>query len=376
MSEPDLGQPLAGALAAGVGMTGRGVRIAPLVPLPAVLAELGFDSAAVVGEAGFDLAMLEDPDREISYAASSKLLAHCVAVTRCEHLGLLLGARGGLATLGLPGLLMMTAPDVASALAAVIAFLRLHDRIGVPSLEIGDEFSVFGYQVVEAGGGVAAQVHDLAIAVACNLMRALCGNEWNPTEVLLPRRSPVDAAPWGRFFRAPVRFNAGRCGLVFASHWLRKPLPGSNDLVHRHLVRDATERLRAEPAADFIGEVRGAVRQTMAHGRCNAAGVAQWLGLNERTLDRRLQRLGTTFGEVRDAVLFAMSTQLLDDSAMNLTEIAAAIGYAEASSFIRAFVRWSGQTPTAWRRARARPAGPATPVHAAPPARRSRSRSP
>ena len=79
--------------------------------------------------------------------------------------------------------------------------------------------------------------------------------------------------------------------------------------------------------------------------------VAAMLGLHERTLNRRLQAEGTTFMQLRDAALHSKSLQLLGFSAMNLAEVAEALGYADATTFIRAFNRWSGQTPGQWRRA-------------------------
>lgn len=338
---------------------GATVRIGPLVHIPPVLRELGCAPEAVVADVGFDPAYFEDPDLPITYVAGSKLIAHCVAVTGCEHFGLLVGTRGDPSMLGLVGFLLMNAPNVGSALQDLLKYLDLHDRGGVASLETRDGTSLLGFAIVEPDAQAVDQIYDLSMAVACNIMRGLCGPQWTPAEVLLPRKRPTDSGPWTRVFRAPIRFEAGQCALAFPSRWLAQPVPAANAQLHRHLEREAAG-MRSGLGLGFVGEVRRTVSGTIASGKCTIAHIAQLLGVHERTLNRRLLAEGATFKDVRDEVRYGMSRQLLLNTSMTLTEIAAALGYADASAFLRAFARWSGQTPQRWRDARAiaRPHGP------------------
>ena len=331
---------------------GATVRIGPLIHIPPVLRELGFVPEAVLAEAGFDPAYFDDPDLPIPYVAASKLLAHCVAFTRCEHFGLLVGARGDPSILGLVGFLLMSAPDVGTALRDLLNYLDLHDRGGVASLETRGGTSLLGFAVVEPDAQAIDQIHDLSMAVGHNIMRTVCGPKWTPAEVLLPRRRPADPAPWTRVFRAPIRFEAGRSALAFPSRWLAHPTPAANPPLHRHLEREAAG-VRSSWRPGFAGEIRRTVSGTIASGKGTSADIAQLLGIHQRTLNRRLLADGTTFKEIRDEVRYAISRQLLGNTSMNLTEIAEALGYAEASAFLRAFARWSGQTPQRWRDAHA-----------------------
>jgi AraC-like DNA-binding protein len=89
-------------------------------------------------------------------------------------------------------------------------------------------------------------------------------------------------------------------------------------------------------------------------GKGFGADVAQVLAMHLRTLNRRLRDQRTTFQDVLDRVRFAVANELLEDAAAPLPRIAAALGYSEAASFVRAFRRWTGVTPGAWRRS-ARP---------------------
>ena len=340
----------AGALPTGVGASSR---IGTLVALGPVLRSLGFEPSAVLSGTGFDLGYFTDPDLPIQYAAGSRLLHHCATVTGCAHLGLLLAERAGAEVMGLPGLLLMSASTLGTGLRGLVQTMELHDRGAVLTLEVERGVAVLGYAIV-ADVAWVDPLHDLAMTVGCNLMRGCFGDSWSPNEVLLPRQQPADKLPWRQFFRAPVRFGAGRCAISFPAQWLELSLPAANPTLHRYLQQEA-ERLQSLPGKGLVDEVHRMVRATIANPPCTATRVAALLGLHERTLHRRLQADGTNFRQVRDEVLYSRSRQMLASTSMRLAEVASALGYAEASAFIHAFTRWSGHTPDQWRRALARP---------------------
>ena len=76
--------------------------------------------------------------------------------------------------------------------------------------------------------------------------------------------------------------------------------------------------------------------------------------MHRRTLTRRLSGAGISFRAITNQTRFEIARQLLEETDISLGQIAAALGYSEASAFTRAFGRWSGQTPSAWRAATAR----------------------
>lgn len=326
--------------------------------VPQVLHELGFAPEAVLAETGFAPAYFGDPDLPLPYEAAARMLAHCAAATGCEHFGLLAGERAGPECLGLAGLLLVSATDVATALGDLVRHLDLHDRGAVVSLEVNHGLAFLGYTIVLPVVAGAAVANDLAMAVGRNLMRSLCGPGWRPTKVLLPRRRPSLATPWTRCFGAPVQFDAERCALAFDARWLARPLAAANPLVHSHLAKEAAAA-RTLQEVGLVDQVRRVVRGMVSTPPCTTSRVAALLGLHERTLNRRLQAAGTTFMRQRDDVLYAMSLQLLDATSMPLTEVALVLGYADAAAFSRAFVRWSGQTPGRWRRRSVRSPSPA-----------------
>ncbi|KPK54672.1 MAG: hypothetical protein AMJ59_24640 [Gammaproteobacteria bacterium SG8_31] len=330
------------------------VRVGPLMGLAQLVRDLGQDPQPAF--ARLDLAPddFADPDSEISFVRAARLLASCVSETGCQHLGFLLGQRISPSSLGMPGYLLHTAPDVRAALVNLVRYFDLHDRGAVLIFDTAGSVTRLGYAIHLPGVPAAEQIYDLSIAVECNIMRGLCGADWNPDEVRLARSALPDATPYELFFRAPIRFEADHSAVVFPSRWLDQRLSTSNPELHRHLEKEA-ERLHAGQPMDLAEQLRGLLRGALATRRADANAIASQLGLHERTLNRRLHQAGTSFRRELKAVRFQVARELLANTKLPLARIAAALNYADTSAFIRAFRQWSGIPPAAWRRRHGHP---------------------
>jgi AraC-like DNA-binding protein len=324
------------------------VRIGTILALPSILRDLGADPAEIVAEAGFELALFDDPDNRISYAARSHLVAHCVARTGCQHLGLLIGQQISLQSLGLVGLLVKYAPDVGTALRNLVQFLHVHVRGAVTSLETGGDLAILRYEIYQPGVEATAEVSDGAVAALFNMMRSLCGPDWKATEIRLAHRRPDDVRPFRSFFRVPLVFDAEQNAVVFAADWLNHCLPETDPELRRLLLKEI-DAIEARHGDDFPGQVRSVLRTALVTGYARSDQVAAMFSMHSRTLSRRLNDFGTSFQTLLDEGRFEIARQMLEDSRMEVSQVAMTLAYADASAFTRAFRRWSGTTPAQWR---------------------------
>jgi AraC-like DNA-binding protein len=204
------------------------------------------------------------------------------------------------------------------------------------------------YGIYAPGVAGSEQIGEGAIAITCNVVRSMCGADWAPTEVLLASRRPTDVRPYRRFFRAPVRFDAEQNALVFPDTVLDQRLPHANPELQQLLLEEV-RRLDREWALDFSTKVRRVVRAGLIVGQCSADRTAALFAVQRRTLGRRLRAEGTSFEALLAEIRYETARQLLTDTTIPMRQIAEALGYAEVSVFTRAFKRWSGATPSAWR---------------------------
>lgn len=324
------------------------VRIAGALAIPSVLRSLGADPVRVLAEAGVDIALFDNPDNLISFAKRSRLIKHCVDRTGCAHFGLLVGAHNGLDSLGMVGLLMRYAPDVGTALANLVRHLHLHGRGGATTLTVTGAMAALGYGIHLPQTVASDQIGDGAVAFMFNLLRALCGPDWTPIEVLFAHRQPENVQPFRRLLRARLRFDAEQNALVFRAEQLERKLPAHDPQLYE-LLRRQVEALESQRSDDLPGQVRTALRTALTEGDASAQRIAATFSMHSRTLSRRLGAYGTSFQQLVDETRYEIARQMLEASTMDVRQIGLLLDYADASAFTRAFRRWSATTPGQWR---------------------------
>lgn len=320
-------------------------RIGALDVIPQLLRQFGVDPLPVLAAAGLEASAMDHADNTIPYAAFGRILAEAARRSRCEQFGLLAGQAWNLSSLGLLGQLMRHAPTVGDALRTAIVHHHLNSQGGVVFLREREGVAELGYAIYHRGTQGISQIYDGVLATLVSFMRELCGAGWAPTEVRLAHAAPVDPSAYRRLFRCPMRFDSEMNALRFPADGLARPVAGADPSVRRLLERQAWAL--AQP--DLVEKLRRSLRVLLLHRVVSADAVAELLAMHRRTLNRRLQALGTTFRDVLEEVRFEAACQLLGATHLPLDDIAAALGYAGTSPFNRAFRRSAGTSPGQWR---------------------------
>jgi len=320
-------------------------RVGALYLLPGLLRELSLDPGSVLAGSGLPSSALDSPDHRIPYAAVGRLLSESARRTGRAEMGLLAGRLWTLDHMGLVGQLMRHSPTLGDALRSLAIYHRLNSEGGaVFLLEHGSAIAL-GYAVHQPMVDGVEHIYDTVLACGCNFIRELLGARWNPLDVVFARAQPLDPQPYRDFFRARLRFDSPRTALHLTRRMLEQPVPGADPEIRRALEA----KIEAATAGDLIVRLHRALRLLLLNGDSAGDDVAQQLSLHRRTLNRRLKAQGTTFQKVLDGVRWEISRQLLGTTNISLDDVVAATGYADTSTFVRAFHRWSGTTPAKWR---------------------------
>jgi AraC-like DNA-binding protein len=165
----------------------------------------------------------------------------------------------------------------------------------------------------------------------------------------------VDSAPALGALRAVLaaaeRLGVARDELLAAASAAAAGLDGvDRAMLARLHPADTAQQLRPDADAEFLARVRCAMRKLTAEARCSVESVACELAVSPRTLQRRLERAGTTFGAVSDDIRRDAALEHLRNPRVAIKEAAFLLGFSEPSTFYRAFRRWTGDTPANFRR--------------------------
>jgi len=325
-------------------------RVGALCLLPALLRELGLELGPLLSSAGLPPAALDSPDNRVPYPALGRLLAESARAAGCPHFGLLVGRLWTLEHMGLVGQLMQHSPTLGDALRTLAVYHRLNSDGGTVFLFESKEVVTLGYAVHQPNVAGIEHIYDAVMVCGLNYIRELLGPQRNPLKVVFARAKPADPRCYQDLFRARLQFDSDHTALYLPKRLLDQPLPGADPRIRRQLEA----KVEAATATDLLVRLHRALRLLLLAGEGSGDHVAQQLSMHRRTLHRRLKAQGTTFQQVLDGVRWEISRQLLANTKLPLSAVALATGYADPSTFVRAFHRWSGTTPVKWREGQAR----------------------
>jgi AraC-like DNA-binding protein len=237
------------------------------------------------------------------------------------------------------GLLSAT---LAEAVALHDRFLRLlRDGIRV-ALQIEGERAVFRFEHMP---DEPAALCEFDLAIAFNVLQRIARRELRPLEVSFTHRAPASRAPHTELFGAPLCFDAPFTGFIARADDFTRPLETANHMIRARVIRQAEKLLSALPSIDFFEDkVCKQIESELPDGNTNAAAVAEKLGVSSRTLHRKLQQEGSSYQELLDRVRFRLAVRYLA-TGKAIAEVAVLVGFAQASTFHRAFKSWTGETP-------------------------------
>ncbi|MDQ1259834.1 MAG: hypothetical protein QG643_1658 [Pseudomonadota bacterium] len=317
--------------------------------LLALTEDRGLDSERLCRGLGFTPQNLMRQDLLLSYQQTRSLILRAYQLLEDPAMGLAAGARQTPVSWGLPGLAMLTCETMGEAIsyglehqdpAGAMVIHRFEANEREAFLELAPRlFDVqIGHYLIEE-----------SFASAYAIARWLIGPSFRPLRLELAYERPSHAEAYRQLFRCPVYFGMSQHQLVFEPKWLSSRLPGF-DRVTSSLIREQLNTLLRKPLgrSDLVESLTGRLQGSISEAP-RQADLARGINISERTLRRRLKVQETTYRNLRDDTRYQKSRGLLEHSELTVVEIAETVGYSDARAFRRAFKRWSGELPAAYR---------------------------
>lgn len=153
-----------------------------------------------------------------------------------------------------------------------------------------------------------------------------------------------------RHFRCELQFDAPIDLVVFDESALAEPFVTCNEDVLAVMVPGLEAGLAERGTTSSLADDVTMVLVRCMHGeKPTVEKIADLMHLSPRTLQRRLEAVGTTYQELLDDVRHQSARRLLSSTDLDAGEVAFLLGFEELNSFTRAFHTWEGTTPTRWR---------------------------
>jgi AraC-like DNA-binding protein len=262
--------------------------------------------------------------------------------------GLELGAMLDVITHGPSGLVAVTAPTLADALDAVARYMTVRTPfVDLRATRHGGRYALTIVEPCRLGPVRIPLLEVVLLSLQWTIESAL-GGRLDDARFTMPAARAAYWQSYEAFFHAPVTFAGASAGVSVPEQWLSLPCPLADPVAHRS-TRARLESLHQRLEGDWID---AEVERLLASGGDPdppIAAVAAALRVSERTLVRRLGRRHTSYRALRDDHRRALATELLAQPGLAVADVAARLGYADATNFARACRRWFGVSPRRYR---------------------------
>lgn len=317
----------------------------------------GLDTAPALKAAGIDAGALADPDFRISAEAYGALWLVVADELQDEYFGL-----GGRAMR--PGSFTMLTFAVVSSGTLGVALRRALRFLGVMLEEPRGRMTAADGLVIitlsETGPPRSAFAYRTFWIILHGLICWLVGRRLPIRRVDFRGPEPKGDTDYRLFFGAPVRFGQPASLMAFDARYLTLPIDRSERAVKEFLRRAPANLLvRYRHDAGIAADVRARLRALPPVDWPTLEELAIQMRMPAPTLRRRLRQEGDSYSEIKDALRHQRAVRALRNTGRPVAEIAADLGFAEPSAFHRAFRKWTGATPAAFRRTTRETDGPA-----------------
>lgn len=253
--------------------------------------------------------------------------------------------------LGALGLAVKTAPTLRESLIRAERYFRLVTDTVRYRLDESGPLAAFRVESQTAPHAILDFRNECALAAfAMNLVR-LGGDGLSFEEVSFRHQSRADPGRYAAGLGCPVRFAAEQDAIVIRPRMLDLPNRLGDPAVAAFMTAHLEDQIEALTAEGSLADtLLHHLSTNLSNGAPTAAQAARNLNMSERTLYRRLSDEGKTFQGLLQQAQQSLAKDLLTREDCSIAEIAFLTGFAEQSTFTRAFKRWVGQPPASFRR--------------------------
>jgi AraC-like DNA-binding protein len=316
-----------------------------------MLERRGHSAARLLAGTGLSQGELSRPDGMVSGRQLLTVVATSIQLTADPSLAYAFGLEMKPTSHGLLGYAIMTCATLRDAIRLGERYLRLRVAEGRIRIKLSVEGETAMVTLEDEIEFKPFRQFILEIFTAAILRNG---------EVLLGQRPAGEIwvdypEPWYyaglRDRLPPVKFGMPHTGIRFPSSYLDRPLALSDPLASTQAVARLEHELMlvSGEQAGVLERVRAALTDP-ERPFPELPHVAKRLGMSERTLKRRLNLAGTSYQRLLDEERRDEAGRLLQDGTLTIDDIAARLGYNDPANFTRAFRKWTGYSPTAWRR--------------------------
>jgi AraC-like DNA-binding protein len=312
----------------------------------------GHPPKCLLAQVGLDERSLNADGARISFAKCAAFFELAAETTGDGCLGFQFGQTRETRDAGLIGYVGLSSPTLRDAIKNLSHYGRVFNDALEIEVDALEEHGRLHWRLGDLGSQRSRQLSEFWATNILRAFREMSGRNLAPASVSFAHPRTEDIKEFRRFFGCSVSFGCRDNIIEMKLSDLDLPLVAADNrllAVLRRYCEDLLARHSAPPSP-LVKKVERLVADRLAHGEAKLKIVATEMGMSGRSLAEKLAELDTSFSGIVETMRKDLAFRCLQEHHLSLTEIAFLLGYGEVSTFTHAFKRWTGSTPTAFRR--------------------------
>lgn len=313
-----------------------------------IIESYGIDPGPLLINLKIDPKLIEDPNARFSYTKIDQLWFEAVTLANDPCFGLRAAKYWHPSQMGALGYAWLASSSMHTALNRFSRYMSiLTEGATLEILEVEDELSLqLNYKAISKQQPTRT---DSFMAMLLAMCRANCGEAFHPTSISLTHAEPEDSGEFYMLFECPIHFAASENRFTLSKRLADRHLISSNPRLAQLNDQIIIETLAKLDKTHVIERVKVEILNQLPSGNVTDISVAEALYMTRRSFQRKLQKEGVTFKLLLNELRSELAAKYIQDSNLSLLEVAFMLGFGEYSSFSRAFKRWTGVSPSAFR---------------------------
>ncbi len=290
-----------------------------------------------------------DRDARLPEAECAALFERAAELLGDDALGLHVGEHIRPGHYGVLGYVAMNCATLGEALARLNRYQALVLDIGPMGIEMHENELRLSWS--PDSERPYRQLAEFNLAGLVTFARWISGRSEAPRRIEFNYPAPADIREHRRIFGCELRFDRPCYAVTLPQAWLQQPLIRPDPAMRELMLRLADQQMLALARGnDVLARARALIARQLSDGELTLEQLAVRLDTSARTLQRKLRDAGLSYTQLLDQVRGELAERYLADPTLDLNDLAFLLGFSEQSAFQRAFKRWKGESPGAWRR--------------------------
>lgn len=332
-------------------LAGPDVPIQNLAGLGALAAEFAADGVAgkdLFAHTGIFAGRLDDEHLRISRKERVAIYRNAMRLAKRSDVALSAGARQRITDYGMLGYAMFSSRTFGDALVSLFDHLALAGPVAqqISLCVEGERTVVLRSHGLDSLGELVPFIAEFWRSSMTALFSRVLEARFPTKRMTFPFAAPAHWRKYEQLFNCDIDFGADQMEWHFDASVLDIPCPNANPLTSKICRRLCDTMLAERPdESEFVRRIRSACvsRSSLFP---TAVEIARDLGLSVRSFHRKLAADGMSYQSILDDMRQTLAVELLENTRLGIDQIAQRVGFADGTSFRKAFKRWTDRSPS------------------------------